>query len=157
MTGWLICFKPCHLSYQVTNYSWVRFSPSSWLTLFIVIVPRQHSLQQNISGYFEEFSLLNVYTKGIGPLTTLRHWSFKLSRMSRNREAWHLSFEMNRNWFVLFCFGFFNEGLEMWKNMQWVCQCGELLVLMLFLFMLTVTISLVLLHDKWQADYDLER
>lgn len=44
----------------------------------------------------------------------------------------------------------------MWKNMEWFLQSGELLVLMLFLFMLTETIFLVLLHDKWQADYDLE-
>lgn len=44
----------------------------------------------------------------------------------------------------------------MWKNVQWVLQCGELLVLMLFVFMLTETIFIVLLHDKGQADYGLE-
>lgn len=118
MTAWLICLKHCHLSYQVTNYSWVRFSPSSWLALFIMWQCQDSAqLTTNYSGYFEEFSLLNVSTKGIGPLTTLRHWSCKLSRMSRNRAAWHLSFEVNRNRFVWGFFKWMLGNVEIYANM----------------------------------------
>lgn len=76
---------------------------------------------------------MSLSTKGTGPLTTLRRWAGKLSRMSRNRAAWCLSFQVNRKQDI---FLFFNGYLKMWKNVQLVLQCGELLVLMLFLFML---------------------
>jgi len=44
----------------------------------------------------------------------------------------------------------------MWKNMQLVPQCGELLALLLFLFMLKEHFFLELLYDEWQTDDDLE-